>query len=156
MTLKTRSGDVPRFDPSRGRDPAWRPGQPWLHGVAHRVAVRARAQAARRHVHETAGLKLEEISSLAPGEQTRHELRLSLDDELARLPASLRSPVILCYLEGLTHDEAARRLRWPVGTVRSRLARARDVLRKRLASQGIMTDGRLSPPRSPGSRCLWN
>ncbi len=113
----------------------------WLHGVAHRVAVRAKAQAARRRVREKSGLKLEEISSLAPGEQSRHELRLSLDDELARLPASLRSPVILCYLEGLTHDEAARRLRWPVGTVRSRLARARDVLRKRLASQGIMTDG---------------
>ena len=49
--------------------------------------------------------------------------------------------MVLCYLEGLTHDEAARRLRWPVGTVRSRMARARDVLRHRLARRGVTADG---------------
>ncbi|MFI5454711.1 MAG: RNA polymerase sigma factor [Isosphaerales bacterium] len=114
----------------------------WLHGVAHRVAVRARAQAARRHLHERTGLEIDEIDAgPSAGEESRHELRWTLDEELARLPASLRSPVVLCYLEGLTHDEAARCLRCPVGTVRSRLARARDLLRKRLARQGLMTDG---------------
>jgi len=114
----------------------------WLHGVAHRVAVRARAQAARRHVHEPTGLELDEISAgPTSGEGSRHDLRMILDEELERLPASLRSPVILCYLEGMTHDEAAQFLGCPVGTVRSRLARARDVLRRRLVRQGFMTDG---------------
>ena len=49
--------------------------------------------------------------------------------------------MVLCYLEGMSHDEAARRLRWPVGTVRSRMARARDVLRHRLARRGVTADG---------------
>ena len=47
----------------------------------------------------------------------------------------------LCYLEGLTHEEAAEQLRWPVGTVRSRMARARDLLRRRLVRRGFTTDG---------------
>ena len=50
----------------------------------------------------------------------------ALHDEIDRLPRSFRLPVVLCYFEGLTLDEAARRLRWPAGTVRSRLARARE------------------------------
>lgn len=65
------------------------------------------------------------------------ELREILDEELARLPSSLRKPVVLCYLEGLTHDEAALRLDWPVGTVRSRMSRARDLLRRRLTRRGF-------------------
>src|SRR5262249_2738067 len=52
----------------------------------------------------------------------RHELRAVLDEEIGRLPAKYRDPVVLCYLEGLTHEEAALRLRCPVGTVRSRMA----------------------------------
>jgi hypothetical protein len=47
----------------------------------------------------------------------------------------------LCYLEGLTHEEAAEQLRWPVGTVRSRMARARDLLRRRLVRRGFTADG---------------
>ena len=66
----------------------------------------------------------------APADGRQRELRIILDDELARLPGSLRSPVVLCYLEGLTHDEAAEELHWPVGTVRSRMARARNLLRR--------------------------
>jgi hypothetical protein len=58
-------------------------------------------------------------------------------DELSRLPDKYRAPVVLCYLEGLTHDEAAVHLCWPVGTVRSRLARARDRLRARLSRRGV-------------------
>ena len=59
---------------------------------------------------------------------------------MTRLSSNLRAPVVLCYLEGMSHDEAARRLRWPVGTVRSRMARARAVLRQRLARRGVTTD----------------
>jgi RNA polymerase sigma factor (sigma-70 family) len=114
----------------------------WLYGVARRVAVRAKAQAARRRAHEPVGLQIAEASAdESLREESRHDLRMMLDDELGRLPSSLRAPVVLCYLEGMTHDEAAVRLRWPVGTVRSRLARARDRLRMRLARQGLMPRG---------------
>ena len=114
----------------------------WLHGVAHRVAVRARASAARRHLHEATGLNgAELVLDRTSKDDRQRELRDVLDQELARLPGTLRSPVVLCYLEGLTHDEAASRLRWPVGTVRSRLARARTRLRQRLARHGLTADG---------------
>jgi RNA polymerase sigma factor (sigma-70 family) len=114
----------------------------WLHGVAHRVAVRARAQAARRHVREQNLLTaVESGSEPAVGEDSEHELRAVLDEELDRLPASLRLPMVLCYLEGMTHDQAAQQLKWPVGTVRSRMARARDLLRQRLSRRGIVPEG---------------
>ena len=114
----------------------------WLHVVAHKVAVRARAHAARRHRRESAPLTLD-LTNAGPASAAalQWELREILDEELARLPSSLRMPVVLCYLEGLTHDEAAVRLDWPVGTVRSRMSRARDVLRRRLTRRGLAADG---------------
>jgi hypothetical protein len=62
----------------------------------------------------------------------------ALHDEIDRLPRAFRLPVVLCYFEGLTLDEAARRLRCPAGTLRSRLARARDKLRGGLARRGVI------------------
>src|SRR5262249_17847349 len=62
----------------------------------------------------------------------------ALHDEIDRLPRPFRLPVVLCYFEGLTLDEAARRLHWPAGTVRSRLARARDKLRHGLTRRGVV------------------
>ena len=110
----------------------------WLHGVAHRVAVRARANAARRRVREQTGIKIDPARVDSP---PLDDVAAILDHELLRLPESLRTPVVLCYLEGLTHDQAAQRLGWPVGTVRSRMSRARDLLQRRLTRRGVSVPG---------------
>ncbi len=85
-------------------------------------------------------MELDQVDAAVPSETSRLELRTTIDAELERLPTALRMPVILCYLEGMTHDEAAGELRCPVGTVRSRMAKARTILRQRLARQGITAD----------------
>ena len=108
---------------------------PWLHGVARRVATRSRALSARRRSRERPGVEDQAVEP--PDALEGFEHRAALDEELARLPEKYRAPLVLCYLEGLTHDEAAEQLRWPVGTVRSRLAGGRDRLRDRLTRRGF-------------------
>jgi RNA polymerase sigma factor (sigma-70 family) len=107
----------------------------WLYGVAFRVASRAKADTARRRARE------QEVEPLPPcdplAELVWRELRPILDEELNRLPEKYRAPVVLCYLQGITHAEAARRLGWPRGTVAGRLARARQMLRARLTRRGL-------------------
>ena len=76
------------------------------------------------------------MASARTGRLDREEAE-ALHDEIDRLPGSFRLPVVLCYFEGLTLDEAARRLRWPAGTLRSRLARAREKLRRGLTRRGV-------------------
>jgi transposase len=66
-----------------------------------------------------------------------HDLRSILDEEINLLPAKYRIPVVLCYLQGKTNEEAARHLGWPKGTVATRLARARERLRHRLTRRGM-------------------
>jgi len=107
----------------------------WLHGVALRVAAKAKVAAARRRAHERRG---GEMAARSEGDSDRSEHWPELHDEIDRLPERYRLPVVLCYLEGLTHGQAAHRLRWPVGTVESRLARARARLRQRLGRHGAM------------------
>ncbi len=69
------------------------------------------------------------------------EEAITLHDEIDRLPRPFRLPVLLFYFEDLTLDEVARRLGWPAGTVRSRLARAREKLRHRLNRRGVVLPG---------------
>ena len=107
---------------------------PWLHGVARRVALKARGVAARRNRRE--GTTLDDPPA-DPAEGPWPDLRPILHEELDRLPAKYRQPVVLCHLQGLTHAEAARELAWPVGTVSVRLARARKLLKERLARRGL-------------------
>ncbi len=125
LARKGRSRSI-RVEDSLGR---------WLYGVSRRVAGRARVVAGRRRRLEGAGPV--DAFAAAGDDAGRVELRGVIDDELARLPEAFRAPLALCYLEGLTHEEAASRLRCPVGTVRSRLARGRDRLRDRLARRGV-------------------
>ncbi len=106
----------------------------WLHGVAVRVSRRALADAARRRRRETqVAVRTPEDSS----EAERRDLRLVLDEELDRLPEHYRAPLVLCYLEGKTLAEAALQLGCKDGTVCSRLARGRDLLRSRLVRRGL-------------------
>jgi RNA polymerase sigma factor (sigma-70 family) len=107
----------------------------WLYGVAYRVAVKARVRAARRSEHErrAPAMSLEDPLS----EVTGRELRSVLDAEMNHLPEKYRAPLVLCYLEGKTNEEAARQLGWPTGSISGRLARARELLRKRLVRRGL-------------------
>jgi RNA polymerase sigma factor (sigma-70 family) len=109
----------------------------WLHGVASRTALDARARAVRRRAREQEALATA-IADTGPDDgPARGELRAILDEELARLPASYRGPVILCELDGLSRQVAARQLGIPEGTLSSRLARAKDLLRHRLTRRGL-------------------
>jgi len=108
---------------------------PWLYGVSVRVARRARIVGARRRTVELADDTAEKLSER--GSRAGHDLRLVIDEELARLPESFRAPIVLCHMHGLTHEEAADRLHCPIGTIRSRLARGRALLKNRLERSGL-------------------
>lgn len=105
----------------------------WLYGVASRVAVKARNTAARRSQHERRAPAMVVVDPLS--EVTGRELRAVLDAELSQLPGKYRTPLVLCYLEGKTNEQAARMLGWPTGSMSGRLARGRELLRERLLSR---------------------
>jgi RNA polymerase sigma factor (sigma-70 family) len=116
----------------------------WLYGVAFRVATRARALAARRTariaserdaVENLTAAVCRDDGGLDP--TTLFDQSPWLHQEVSHLPDKYRTPIVLCYFEGLTHDEAASRLGWPLGTVKGRLARARELLRRRLTRRGV-------------------
>lgn len=107
----------------------------WLHGVAFRIARKARAGRGRRPVSQS---ELPDIPAAEGSpEWAWKELRPILDEEVNRLPAKYRQAFILCYLEGRTNEQAAAHLGCPLGTVVSRLARARERLRTRLTRRGL-------------------
>ena len=109
----------------------------WLHGVARQTALKARAAAARRRRRETPMATLPEPRVAGPSADRSDDRLDWLDRELGCLPEKYRSAVILCELEGLTHQEAARRLGCPVGTLSARLSRGRSLLARRLARRGV-------------------
>jgi RNA polymerase sigma factor (sigma-70 family) len=112
----------------------------WLYRVASRIAVNSRTASARRRAHEGRGAGMSAVPPGPEHDAARSVLRLALHEEIDRLPATYRSAVVFCYLEERTNEEAAAALRWPVGTVKSRLARARELLRARLTRRGFTLD----------------
>jgi RNA polymerase sigma factor (sigma-70 family) len=107
----------------------------WLHGVAYRVAMNLRRRRGRRRA-QAAGL----VDVAQPDGTTAltwREVQDVLDEELERLPERLRVPLLLCYWEGKTRDEAAQELGWTAGTFRGRLDRGRHLLRARLTRRGV-------------------
>jgi RNA polymerase sigma factor (sigma-70 family) len=107
----------------------------WLYGVATRVALRSRTDAARRRQRERDGSGKQPADPLT--ELTVREAQQILDEEIQQLPAKYRATLVLCCLEGLARDEAAQQLQCPEATLKSRLERARALLRTRLARRGL-------------------
>jgi RNA polymerase sigma factor (sigma-70 family) len=124
LVLASRAGSIRRQDSLAS----------WLYGVALRVASNARRSKFRRGVHERKASRHEEGRQGDPGGM---ELARVIAEELARLPDRFRAAVVLCDLEGLSHEEAARRLGCPPGTIKSRQARGRDRLRGLLTRRGL-------------------
>jgi RNA polymerase sigma factor (sigma-70 family) len=114
----------------------WQPSVAnWLHQTAHLMALKARRSATRRTRREGQVTPQSTVNPLA--ELTAQELLAVLDEELLALPEILRAPLVLCYLEGTTRDEAAERLGCPLGTLKKRLERGRDRLHTALMRRGI-------------------
>ena len=113
----------------------------WLYGVAYRIALKARSSAGRRRAREGQAMTNEPLAAVAehdpPRQATRRELAAVLDEEMNRLPEKYRAPLILCYLEGKTSEQAARELGCPVGSMSWRLEKGRELLRGRLGQRGL-------------------
>jgi RNA polymerase sigma factor (sigma-70 family) len=121
LVLASRAGSIRQRESLAG----------WLYRIAHRVAVRSHGDRIRRRVCEG------RAAAMIPArEEARAKSWPELHEEIARLPAKYREPVVLCYLEGLSTEATASRLGCPHGTVLSRLSRARERLRAGLVRRG--------------------
>ncbi len=109
----------------------------WLYKVAYRAALRARAEAARRPRAGGIDLSSVEAPEAAPAESPWDGWWPQLDEAVNGLPEKYRVPLVLCYLQGKTYEQAAGELGCPKGTVSIRLTRAREMLRRRLARRGL-------------------
>ncbi len=107
----------------------------WLHRVAYRLALRSQAMTARRRTEEGRAAAMNPVTS--EREESWKELRGLLDRELEHLSEIYRVPLVLCYLEGKSNVQAAKELGWPLGTVKGRIIRGRELLRKRLENRGL-------------------
>jgi RNA polymerase sigma factor (sigma-70 family) len=128
LVLVRKAGSIGRWESLAG----------WLYRVAYRISLRANATARRRHQRETSSPTAAEAEAPhEPDEALWRDLRPVLDQEINALPQRYRGPVILCYLEGKSYDEAAAQLGCPKGTLSTRLTRARELLRDRLTRRGL-------------------
>src|SRR5207244_9817810 len=125
----------------------------WWYGFAYRLSLKARADAARRAAHEKQSVHPGPPASPDPAaEITWRELRVVLDEELARLPDKYRAPLLLCYFDGLTQEEAANQLGWSKRSVKDRLERGRRRLRAQLTRRGLtLSAGLTGPLIAPGA-----
>jgi RNA polymerase sigma factor (sigma-70 family) len=116
----------------------------WLCGVAYRVAVRAKARASRSL------LALPDVAApVTTDAVAAREDEQRLIEDLAGLPEKYRTPLVLCCLEGLTREEAARRLGWSLNTLKSRLEYGRELLRRRLQRRGVLGESPSSTLLAP-------
>src|SRR5439155_13866649 len=107
----------------------------WLHSTAYRIARKVRARADRRAVPQGAP---EPVSDNDPGREAAwRELGLLVEEEVHALPQKYRVPILLCYWQGLTTEEAARQIGCPSGTVKTRLVKARQLLQAGLLRRGV-------------------
>jgi C-terminal peptidase prc len=113
----------------------------WLYGVASRVAAEAKARRARCRAREV--LVPAMLMEKPMTESAARELCATLDDELQALPDKYRAPLLLCYLEGRTADQAARQLDWSLRTLQRRLSQGKELLRARLSQRGVTLCGAL-------------
>jgi len=120
---------------------------PWLHGVAHQTARRLKDKNARRKSHEAEAAVSSDRAHPSNGSSqplyalANHDEIEALHREIERLPARYKTAIVLCDLQGLTHEEAARRLGRRVGTISSQVSRARERLRRRLDRRGLAYPG---------------
>ena len=110
---------------------------PWLNQVACRTATCLRATVRRRRKHEQRRAARDAARTVEVGTPRDLDRDAAVHEELNRLPEKYRAPVVLCDLEGRTHQEAARSLGWPIGTVKSRQSQGRKLLRDRLVRRGL-------------------
>jgi RNA polymerase sigma factor (sigma-70 family) len=128
LVLARKGGSVAR----RGALPGW------LYSVAYRCALRARERSRLRHRLERSDTRrLPDRSCLPAQRAVDREMQEELDAEIGRLPEHLRTAVVLCWVEGQTYAEAARHVGWPIGTVSTRLRKARELLQRRLLRRGL-------------------
>jgi RNA polymerase sigma factor (sigma-70 family) len=109
----------------------------WLYGVARRVAREALAMAGKRHAREQTSDDPAHGREIDEGHRSEQSWRMTLDEELERLPDKYRTPLVLCYLQGKTNVEAAQALGCQTGAIEMRLSRARNLLRQRMERRGM-------------------
>ncbi|HEV3447352.1 MAG TPA: sigma-70 family RNA polymerase sigma factor [Gemmataceae bacterium] len=123
----------------------------WLHGVAYRSARSLQRELARHWAREK---PLADVAdSRGTDDLSWREMMHQLDAELERLPEKLRAPLVLCYLQGKTRDEAAHELGWTTPTLRGRLERGRRLLRNRLTRRGLSLSAALLAPALARQAC---
>jgi RNA polymerase sigma factor (sigma-70 family) len=129
--------------------PAWQDSLAgWLHKVASRVALKVRRAAGRRRAHE-ARADVPPSTAVVGIDINLGEAQTVLAEELNRLPDKLRLPLVLCYLEGMTQDQAARQTGWSLSTLKRRLRRGLALLQGHLQRRGLVPAVVLSVSR-PG------